>query len=173
MPGRGSVSSAKLERVEQLRQQLAARPMVALIGVRGVPAAALQSMRRTLRGQNRPIRVSPNTLILHALEAAQKEIPSLAPLTAHVTDQTALMTCEGNPFTLYAELSRTRSPTPARGGETAPADILVPAGTTSFKPGPIVGELQHAGFPAAIEKGRSCSRGHPDRPPWRDDQPRG
>ena len=31
---------------------------------------------------------------------------------------------------------------------------MVPAQTTSFKPGPIVGELQHAGFPAAIEKGK-------------------
>jgi large subunit ribosomal protein L10 len=154
MPGRESVSPAKLERVEQLRQQLAAKPMVALIGIRGVPASALQSMRRSLRGQSRPIRVSPNSLILHALEAAQKELPSLEPLRAHVTDQTALMTCEGNPFTLYSELSKTRSPTPARGGELAPADIVVPAGTTSFKPGPIVGELQHAGFPAAIEKGK-------------------
>ncbi len=154
MPGRESVSPAKLERVEQLRQQLAAKPMVALIGIRGVPASALQSMRRSLRGQSRPIRVSPNSLILHALEAAQKELPSLEPLRAHVTDQTALMTCEGNPFTLYSELSKTRSPTPARGGELAPADIVVPAGTTSFTPGPIVGELQHAGFPAAIEKGK-------------------
>ncbi len=154
MPGRESVSPAKLERVAQLRQQLAAKPMVALIGIRGVPASALQSMRRSLRGQSRPIRVSPNNLILHALEAAQKELPSLEPLRAHVTDQTALMTCEGNPFTLYSELSKTRSPTPARGGELAPADIVVPAGTTSFKPGPIVGELQHAGFPAAIEKGK-------------------
>ncbi|MCI4340213.1 MAG: 50S ribosomal protein L10, partial [Thermoplasmata archaeon] len=45
-------------------------------------------------------------------------------------------------------------PTPARGGEIAPKDIFVPAQTTSFKPGPIVGELQHAGFPAAIEKGK-------------------
>ncbi|MFG1530176.1 MAG: 50S ribosomal protein L10 [Thermoplasmata archaeon] len=154
MPGRDSVSPAKLKRVEQLRQQLAAKPMVALIGIRGVPASALQSMRRSLRAQNRPIRVSPNSLILHALEAAGKDLPSLEPLRAHVTDQTALMTCDGNPFTLYSELSKTRSPTPARGGEVAPTDIVVPAGTTSFKPGPIVGELQHAGFPAAIEKGK-------------------
>jgi large subunit ribosomal protein L10 len=49
---------------------------------------------------------------------------------------------------------RTRSPSPARGGELAPHDIVVAATTTSFKPGPIVGELQHAGFPAAIEKGK-------------------
>ena len=80
--------------------------------------------------------------------------PSLAPLLEQVQDQTAVLAAEGNPFSLYQQFLRTRSPTPARGGEIAPDDILVPAGTTSFKPGPIVGELQHAGFPAAIEKGK-------------------
>ncbi|EQD44746.1 acidic ribosomal protein P0, partial [mine drainage metagenome] len=65
-----------------------------------------------------------------------------------------LLVADGNPFSLYREFLKTRSPTRARGGEIAPADIVVPAQTTSFKPGPIVGELQHAGFPAAIEKGK-------------------
>ena len=50
----------------------------------------------------------------------------------------------------------------------------MPAGTTSFKPGPIVGELQHAGFPAAIEKGKGDPQeGHPDRQGRRNDLPRG
>ena len=40
------------------------------------------------------------------------------------------------------------------GGEVAPADIWVREGETPFKPGPIVGELQKAGVPAAIEKGK-------------------
>ncbi|MGI0053230.1 MAG: 50S ribosomal protein L10, partial [Thermoplasmata archaeon] len=75
-------------------------------------------------------------------------------LLEHVSDQTAVLVAEVNPFALAGELVRTRSQTPARGGESAPADITVPAGATSFKPGPIVGELQHAGFPAAIEKGK-------------------
>jgi large subunit ribosomal protein L10 len=119
-----------------------------------VPAAALQRMRRELRQRNRPIVVATNTAIRHALERAAKQRPELAPLLEEVQDQTALLTAEGNPFALYQELLKTRSPTPARGGEIAPNDILVPAQTTSFKPGPIVGELQHAGFPAAIEKGK-------------------
>ena len=59
-----------------------------------------------------------------------------------------------NPFSLYQELAGTRSPTPARRGAVAPHDIVVPAGETPFRPGPIVAELQHAGFPAAIEKGK-------------------
>jgi len=154
MPGRGSVRPEKLARVEALSEHLLARPVTAVVGVRGVPAAALQSMRRELRGRDHPILVATNSSIRHALEAAAKKRPSLAPLLDHVVDQTALLSADGNPFSLFQEFARTRSPTPARGGEVAPKDIFVPAGTTSFKPGPIVGELQHAGLPAAIEKGK-------------------
>lgn len=154
MPGRGSVAPAKLERVDTLKRQLLAHPMAALVGLRGVPANALQSMRRKLRDRGHPILVAPNTALRHALLAAAEERPSLRPLLDELHDQTAILTAEGNPFSLSMELRATRSPTPARGGEIAPADIVVAATTTSFKPGPIVGELQHAGFPAAIEKGK-------------------
>lgn len=154
MVGRGSVPPERIARVEELSEQILARPMTALVGVRGVPAAALQRMRRELRQRNRPIVVATNTAIRHALERAAKKRPELAPLLNEVQDQTAVLAAEGNPFALFQEFRKTRSPTPARGGEIAPNDILVPAGTTSFKPGPIVGELQHAGFPAAIEKGK-------------------
>ncbi|HTT35381.1 MAG TPA: 50S ribosomal protein L10 [Thermoplasmata archaeon] len=154
MPGRSGVRPEKTARVDRLAAQLVARPMTALVGVRGVPASALQTMRRALRARGHPILVAPNSALRHALEVAARTRPSLAPLAEALHDQTALMTAEGNPFSLSVELAGTRSPTPARGGEIAPDDIVVPAGTTSFKPGPIVGELQHAGFPAAIEKGK-------------------
>jgi large subunit ribosomal protein L10 len=154
MPGRKSVRPEKAARVQELAQSIVRSPVAALVGVRGVPAAALQRMRRELRGRGHPIVVAPNSALRHALEAAAQERPSLRPLLDHVKDQTALLVAEGNPFALAQELDRTRSPTPARGGETAPADIVVPGGSTSFKPGPIVGELQQAGFPAAIEKGK-------------------
>ncbi len=154
MPGRGEVSAEKVARVGALADGVLARPITALVGVRGVPAAALQTMRRGLRERHHPIVVAPNSAIRHALERAAAQRPSLKPLLDRVDDQTALLTADGNPFSLQFELTRTRTPTPARGGEVAPRDIVVPAGTTSFKPGPIVGELQHAGFPAAIEKGK-------------------
>ena len=154
MPGRGDVRPEKVTRVNHLAEQVLAKPVTALVGVRGVPAAALQSMRRELRQRGHPIVVAPNSALRHALSAAAKQRPSLAPLLERVEDQTALLTADGNPFAIFDEFARTRSPTPARGGEVAPRDIVVPAGSTSFKPGPIVGELQHAGFPAAIEKGK-------------------
>jgi large subunit ribosomal protein L10 len=154
MPGRGSIPPERLAAVAELEEVLVGRSMTAVVGIRGVPAAALQTMRRELRSRGHPIRVATNSSIRHAIENATKRRASLKPLLAQVEDQTAILSAEGNPFALYQELLRTRSPTPARGGEVAPADIVVPAGTTNFKPGPIVGELQHAGFPAAIEKGK-------------------
>jgi large subunit ribosomal protein L10 len=154
MPGRGEVRPQKLERVRALSQVVLEAPVTALVGVRGVPGAALQSMRRELRARGHPIVVATNSAIRHALEIAAEKRPALKPLIEKVEDQTAVLAAEGNPFALYQEFLQTRSPTPARGGEIAPKDILVPAGTTSFKPGPIVGELQQAGFPAAIEKGK-------------------
>lgn len=143
-----------IARVDALSKSLLERPVTALVGFRGVPASAMQSMRRELRSRGHPIVVATNSALGHAITIASKERPSLRPLLEHLDDQTALLTAEGNPFALFDEFARTRSPTPARGGELAPQDIFVPAGTTSFKPGPIVGELQHAGFPAAIEKGK-------------------
>jgi large subunit ribosomal protein L10 len=154
MPGRGSVRPEKLAHVETLAKTIRSHRTTAIVAVRGVPASALQKMRRSLRDNGHPILVATNSSLRHAIEAAVPDRPALKPLLEHVTDQTAILSLEGNPFTLYQELARTRSPTPARGGELAPADIVVPAQTTSFKPGPIVGELQHAGFPAAIEKGK-------------------
>lgn len=154
MPGRGSVRSERVAEVDRLAERLLAQQVTALVGIRGVPAAALQSMRRELRSRGHPVEVATNTAIRHALEKATATRPALRPLLDHVVDQTAVFAAAGNPFALYQEFLRTRSPTPARGGEVAPQDIFVPAGTTSFRPGPIVGELQHAGFPAAIEKGK-------------------
>lgn len=154
MPGRASVPPEKLARVVSLQKMVLDHPVTALVGIRGVPAAALQKMRKDLLERGHPLVVAPNSAIRHALEQAAKERPSLQPLLDYVTDQTGIIAADGNPFSLYQELVQTRSPTPARGGSIAPNDILVPGGETPFRPGPIVAELQHAGFPAAIEKGK-------------------
>src|SRR2546428_8789772 len=59
----------------------------------------------------------------------------------------------------YTTLFRsTKSRAPARGGEAAAEGLWVRAGETPFKPGPVVGELQKAGIPAAIERGKVVIR---------------
>lgn len=150
-------SRAKLVKEKKssaLAKKMLEHKVVALAGFRGVPASNLQSMRRDLANRKHYFKVAPNSQILHALKGASKERSRLAELEPFVTDQTAVLLTDANPFGLYRELLRTKSKVAPKGGEKAPDDIWVYAGETSFKPGPIVGELQHAGFPAAIEKGK-------------------
>jgi len=98
--------------------------------------------------------VSKNNLFLIAIGEAEKSKPGLKGLTGTIGSQTALVATKLNPFSLFKEMEATKQPSPAKGGEQAPEDIMVHEGETSFKPGPIVGELQKAGIPAGIEAGK-------------------
>ena len=75
-------------------------------------------------------------------------------LNDHAEGQSALIFTNENPFKLFKLLEKTKTKMAAKPGETAPEDIVIPKGPTSFKPGPIVGELQQVGIPAAIEGGK-------------------
>ena len=98
--------------------------------------------------------MSKNLLFTHALDEAAKSKKDLDNLKEFVDGQVGIILTDMNPFTLFRELEATKTPAPASGGEIAPEDILIKGGDTSFKPGPIVGELQKVGIPAAIESGK-------------------
>ncbi len=143
----------KAEIVEELRQKLLGSKVVGLARVSGIPAPQMQSIRSRLRGKVE-LRVVKNRLLLRALEAASKERKGIVGLEELVEDQMALVLTDTNPFRLFKELEGTKTRAPAKGGEVAPEDIVVREGDTPFKPGPVVGDLQKAGIPAAIERGK-------------------
>jgi large subunit ribosomal protein L10 len=147
------VASWKKESINSLAKQIAKSKVIGVIDVHGVPAPAFQTMRTNLRGKAE-ITMLKNTLLKIALEQAAKEKKGLDKLEEAVNGQCAIVTSELNPFRLFKQLDATKTKMPARGGETAPYDIEIKAGDTPFKPGPVVGELQKAGLPAAIEQGK-------------------
>ena len=147
------VASSKKEAVKKISEMISGYPIVGVARVTGIPGPQLQKIRQKLRGKAE-ILVSKNNLFLIAIEEAEKAKPGLKGLAGTITLQTALVATKLNPFSLFKELEATKQPSPARGGETAPEDIMVHEGETSFKPGPIVGELQTAGIPAGIEAGK-------------------
>ena len=75
-------------------------------------------------------------------------------LKDYIYDQTAIVATNMNPFKLYKMLEETKVPSPLKPGQVSPVDVVVEKGPTPFPPGPIIGELQAAGLPAAIEKGK-------------------
>ncbi len=147
------VAAWKKDAVKDLATRMAKSKVVGIINVHGVPAPAFQTMRTNLRA-NAEITMLKNTLLKIALEEAGKEKKGLDKLAGSVDGQCAVVTSNLNPFKLFKQLDATKTKMPAKGGELAPDDIEIKAGETPFKPGPVVGELQKAGLPAAIEQGK-------------------
>jgi large subunit ribosomal protein L10 len=147
------VAPSKKEAVKKISDMIGGYPIIGVARVTGIPGPQLQKIRQKLRGKAE-IMVSKNNLFLIAIGEAERSKPGLKGLTGTISSQTALIATKLNPFSLFKEMEATKQPSPARGGETAPEDIMVLEGETSFKPGPIVGELQKAGIPAGIEAGK-------------------
>jgi large subunit ribosomal protein L10 len=66
----------------------------------------------------------------------------------------ALLFTEENPFKLFKILKKNQSKAPIKAGQKAPNDIIVPAGATSFSPGPIIGDLGALKIKTGIENGK-------------------
>jgi large subunit ribosomal protein L10 len=147
------VAPAKKALVENLAKRFETSKVIGIASIHGIPAPQFQAMRKQLAGQA-TITVAKNNLLRLALEEAGKKRKDLAKLAEAIEGQTAVVTAEVNPFKLFKHLEATKSKAPARGGEVAPEDLWVREGETPFKPGPVVGELQKAGIPAAIERGK-------------------
>jgi len=140
--------SWKPEKVKELTSMLGKYPVVAVLDFTGFPSAKLQQIKRSLRGKA-VITMTKKNLIRRALEGSKYK-----DLSSKLQGQAALLFSENNPFTLYSVIESAAANAPAKSGQTAPNDIVVPAGGTGLPPGPAIGELQQAGLPARIEGGQ-------------------
>lgn len=145
------VSEYKKKIVKEYKDLIESYPIVGAVNMSGIPAAQLQNMREQLRGKV-VIKMSKRRLLKIALkESGKKDVEKLAP---YLEGQPALLFTKDNPFELFKILKKNKSTAPAKAGQIAPKDIIVPAGPTSFAPGPIIGELGGVGIKAGIEGGK-------------------
>lgn len=143
------VADWKKEKVAELEELTNNNEIIGIVNLADIPAPQLQTMRRTL-GDKAILKMSRKNFIKIALANSNKEVEGLAD---YLEGQPAMVFTEMNPFKLFKILEDSKTEAPAKAGAIAPADIVVPAGDTSFPPGPILGELQQAGIPAKIDKG--------------------
>jgi len=88
-------------------------------------------------------------LIMLALKEAN--LKGSEALSEKLQGSPALLFSEVNPFSLARIITENKSEAPAKEGDIAPSDIMIPAGPTSLPPGPVIGDLQKARIPASIE----------------------
>ena len=140
----------KREEVEEIKELSNTHDLIGLVDIYGIPAKQFQQIRRSLHG-SAVVKVARNTLVAHAFNELGGQFVDL---NNKVSEHSALIFASGNPFKLFKSLEQTKTKRAAKAGEIAPEDIVVNEGPTSFKPGPIVGELNSAGIPAAIDGGK-------------------
>jgi len=151
------VASWKKEQLSKLTEMIEKNRVVGIVSIAGIPAPQMIQMRKTLRGEVSMV-VAKNTLISLALKNSSTKRKDIQKMAEELKGQCALVATNHNPFKLYKLMEKTKVKAPAKGGEIAPEDIVVSEGETSFKPGPIIGDLQKAGIPAAIEKNKVIIR---------------
>lgn len=153
MSEQAHVAKWKKEELATIVQLLKESPVIGLANVDAIPSAQMHAMRKTLR-DDATIKISKNTLLERALKEAGMGKKGLEGLTANIGGSTAIIATKMKPHRLYRRLEASKTKAPLKTGQKAPEDITVPKGETQFKPGPIVGELQKAGIPAAIDQGK-------------------
>ena len=145
------VADWKKNEVKDLKGLIETHKVVGIANLADIPAPQLQKMRRTLK-DSATLKMSRKTLMSLALNESKKS--NIESLEEHMEGQPALIFTDMNPFKLFKILEESKTEAPAKAGNIASLDIVVPKGDTAFKPGPMLGELQKIGIQAKIDKGK-------------------
>jgi large subunit ribosomal protein L10 len=110
----------------------------------------LQKIKSDLKGIA-IIEMGKKNLIRRALEKSKKDVKSLE---EKIIGEPAMIFSNENPFRLFKILKERRSSAPARLGDIAPNDIVIPKGSTGLPPGPAISTLQKIGLKTTVDKGK-------------------
>ncbi len=147
------VAKYKLEEVERLKSILEKYKVIAIADMTNMPSVQLQKLRSNLK-QSVLITMSKASLITKALDDYKGKIKGIEHLGENIRGMPALLFTNESPFKLASKLKKSKSSAPAKAGQSAPNDIVVPAGPTAFAPGPLMGELGQIGVKATVMEGK-------------------
>ncbi len=142
------VKDWKKKRVAELTRLIKEYPVVGLLNLEELPSSQFQIIRGQLRN-NILIKTAKKPFIIRAFQATKND-----DMIERIRKSPALVLTKLNPFKVYQLIKKNKSLSPIKPGQTAPKDLIVPAGETPFAPGPIIGELGQIGVKAKIIAGK-------------------
>ncbi len=145
------VAPTKKATVKEFTKLIEQYPVIGAVDVENLPALQLNRMRKQLR-ETVELKMTKRRLLTIAINDSKKE--NIKDLIPNLKGMPALIFTKESPFKLFNTLKKNKSKAPIKAGQTAPNDIVVPAGPTSFAPGPIIGELGALKIKAGIEDGK-------------------
>ncbi len=141
----------KKKQVDEISNKMKASPAIILIDLRNTPDKLLQSTRKKLKEKYKAfVKVAKLAVIKRALEKLKvpKEVYEA------IDFPTAVIGIDEEPYRINQFFMQNMLDVPAKPGQVAPYDIVVPKGETDLPPGPALSQLKQAGLKVKIEKGK-------------------
>lgn len=124
--------------------------VIALIKMEKVRSTQLMQVRKNFRDQLK-IMMTKNNVAKKALQAV--DIKGMDKIMEALDGQRAFMFTNMDPFKLFLTLDKSKIYLPAKGGDVATDEIVIPAGNTGIPPGPVLSEFKEAKVPTKIDAG--------------------
>ncbi|AFU57037.1 acidic ribosomal protein P0 [Candidatus Nitrososphaera gargensis Ga9.2] len=125
--------------------------VIALSKMTKVRATQLMAIRKKFRNDVK-IRIIKNKVAIRAFEKV-KGVAGIENLSKQLEGQCALMFTNISPFKLNLIFAQNKVFLPAKGGDIATKEVVVPAGNTGIAPGPVLSEFKVANVPTKIDQG--------------------
>ncbi len=146
------VAAWKKEIYGDLVQLLEKYSVVAVADLQKVRSSQIQEIRKKLRGKADLI-VAKNSILRKASDSMASKKENVNKFSDGLTGSMVLIFTQMNPFELIMFLNNNKVRVPAKGGDLATSEIIVPAGNTGLQPGPVISEFNEAKVQTRIEGG--------------------
>jgi len=146
------VKEWKTQKVKELVAKIKGYPVIGIVDFHSLPAKQLQVMKKKLKQSGVVLEMTRKRILQRVVESSDKK--NIKSLVEYMGTMPALIISNIDPFRLAKIINDNKSPAPAKPGQKSPKNITVPAGLTSFTPGPIIGELGALGVKTKVEGGK-------------------
>ena len=126
--------------------------VVAMVRMEKVRASQILPLRKKLKGDVSFVSIK-DKVARRALEKAKSDVPGIGGMISKLAGQCMFVFTNMSPFRLNAVLSKNTIMLPARAGDVASVDVVVPAKNTGIAPGPMLTVFKEAGIPTKIDQG--------------------
>ncbi len=139
----------KKKQVAELAEMFKKYQVIGIADLTGMPTKQLQLIRKKFRKEI-VFKVAKKNLILKALEEAGID---KSKFEKYIVGSPMLLFTDMNPFRLARLIESEKVPIPAKPGQIAEKEIVIPEGDTGIQPGPMLSVFGKLRIPYEIRKG--------------------
>lgn len=147
---RTSYPKRKVDSLKSVQEMASKYDTIIVSKLFKVRAGQLMQLRKNFRNELIMV-VAKNKITQIAFKNAN--VKNFDQFASKLDGQNALIFTNMNPFKLYLSLEKSKVNLPARAGDIATDEIVVPAGNTGIPPGPVLSEFKEANVATRIESG--------------------